>query len=270
MAFALLGNIRPAQAQDHKLSKIWQTADVLKTPESVLYDGSRNILFFSNIGDTTGGKNGKGSLGKLGVDGKVIKLDWVTGMNGPKGLGRFHNLLYAADIDEVVVVDIESAKIQKRIPVRGAQFLNDITVDAKGVVYVSDTKTGKVHRIEKGLVSDYAEGIEGANGVLAVGDDVYVLGNGNMYKVDKGRKVERMVTGMDASTDGIEMVKEKEFLVSAWDGIIYYINKNGSKQTLLDIRKSKVNTADIGYDAKTRMVYVPTFFKNSVIAYRLQ
>ena len=29
------------------------------------------------------------------------------------------------------------------------------------------------------------------------------------------------------------------------------------------------NTADIGYDPATKMVYVPTFWKNSVIAFEL-
>ena len=76
--------------------------------------------------------------------------------------------------------------------------------------------------------------------------------------------------GMDPSTDGIEMVKPNEFIVSCWNGVIYYIYSNGSKQILLDTRAQKINTADIGYDPKNRIVYVPTFYKNGVVAYALK
>ncbi|MFI5154671.1 MAG: ATP/GTP-binding protein [Chitinophagales bacterium] len=259
-----------SMAQSHQLVKKWQTDTVLKTPESVLYDGLNKVLYFSNIGGAPAGKNGKGSIGKLGLDGKVIALEWVTGLNGPKGLGRYNDMLYAADIDEVVAIDIPSGKIVKHIPVAGAEFLNDITVDAKGVVYVSDSKTGKVHRIDNSGVSTYVEGIKNANGVLAIGDELFVLGNGSFYKVSKDKQMKTVADGMDASTDGIEKVTGNDFLVSCWNGIIYYISGDGSKQVLLDTREQKSNTADIGYDSKNRIVYVPTFFKNSVAAYELK
>lgn len=258
------------RAQAHQLNKKWQTDSVLKVPESVLYDGANHILFFSNIGGAPDGKNGKGSIGKLGLDGKLDKLEWVSGLNGPKGLGKYQNTLYAADVDELVLIDIPSAKIIKHIPVEGAQFLNDVTVDAKGVVYVSDTRTGKVHRVENGNVTTYAEDIKGANGVLAVGTDLYVLGSGNLWKISADKKTTKIADGMDESTDGIEKVQDNEFLVSCWNGIIYYVKGDGSKEILLDTRNDKINTADIGYDAKNRVVYVPTFFKKSVAAYELK
>jgi len=47
----------------------------------------------------------------------------------------------------VVVIDIPKGVIEKKIPVPGATGLNDITVDEKGVVYVSDSKSGKIYRI---------------------------------------------------------------------------------------------------------------------------
>ncbi|PWT70873.1 MAG: ATP/GTP-binding protein [Bacteroidetes bacterium] len=260
----------PSIAQQHQLVKKWQTDSVLKVPESVYYDAANKVLYTSNIDGAPDGKDGKGSIGKIGLDGKIIQVDWVTGLNAPKGLGKFNNLLYAADLDEVAVIDLNAGKIVQRIPVEGAAFLNDITVDSKGVVYVSDTKTGKVHRIENGNVSTYATGIEGANGVLADGTDLYVLGNGNLWKISKDKQRTKVASGMDASTDGIEKVKDNEFVVSSWNGVIYYVKSDGSKQQLLDTRPQKINSADIGYDAVNRIVYVPTFFRNSVAAYELK
>jgi hypothetical protein len=270
-AFICLLLSQTTLGQSHHLVKKWQTDSVLKTPESVLYDGLNHVLYFSNIGTAPDGKNGKGSVGKLGLDGKIIELEWVKGLNAPKGLGRYNDILYAADNDEVVVIDIPSGKVTKHIPVAGAQLLNDITVDARGIVYVSDTRTGKVHRIEKdGTVNTYLEGIKGANGVLAVGDELCVLGSGNFYKVTKDKKINKVADGMDESTDGIENVSGNDYLVSCWSGIIYYIGADGTKQVLLDTRQQKSNTADIGYDSKNKIVYVPTFFKNSVAAFELK
>ncbi len=75
---------------------------------------------------------------------------------------------------------------------------------------------------------------------------------------------------MDKSTDGIEMVKENEFMVSCWTGIIYYVKSDGNKQVLLDTRDQKINSADIGYDPVNRIVYVPNFLNNTVTAYSLK
>lgn len=46
--------------------------------------------------------------------------------------------------------------------------------------------------------------------------------------------------------------------------------KDGTLTTLLDTRDQKRNTADIGYDPAGRIVYVPTFFKKSVVACKLK
>ncbi len=258
------------RAQGHQLQKKWQTDSVLKVPESVLYDAENKVLYTSNIDGAPDAKDGKGSIGKVGLDGKIIEVDWVRGLNAPKGLGKFKNTLYAADLDEVVVIDISAGKITQHILVEGAQFLNDISVDSKGVVYVSDTKTGKVHRIETGQVTVYAENIQGANGVLAVGSDLYVLGSGNLWKISSDKQRVKVADGMDASTDGIEQVKNNEFVVSCWAGAIYYVKSTGAKQQLLDTRDKKINSADIGYDPVAKIVYVPTFFKNSIVAYQLK
>jgi len=48
------------------------------------------------------------------------------------------------------------------------------------------------------------------------------------------------------------------------------VNLKGEKKLLLDTRAQKINAADIGYDKKKKVVYVPTFYKNNVVAYQLQ
>jgi hypothetical protein len=43
-----------------------------------------------------------------------------------------------------------------------------------------------------------------------------------------------------------------------------------TKQTLIDGRQAKINSADIGFDAATKTVFIPTFWKNSVAAYEVK
>lgn len=254
----------------HQLSRLWQTDSVLKVPESVWFDGEHKLLYFSNIDGDASAKDGKGSIGKLGLDGKIIKIDWVSGLEAPKGLGLYKGRLYVADIDNVVVIDVAKEAIIKKIPIEGAQFLNDITVDDNGTVYVSDSQTGKIHVIKNDNASTYLEGFKRPNGLLAAGSDLYVLASGELFKVGSDKKQVKLAEGMEASTDGIVQVSNGEFLVSAWIGVIYYVKADGSKQQLLDTRAEKSNTADIGYDAKNKIVYVPTFLKKSVAAYQLK
>ena len=259
-----------AQAQQHSLVKIWETDTLLKTPESALYYKKGDFLFVSNIDGKPAEKDGKGSIGKVGLDGKIIVTDWVSGLNAPKGMGIYKNLLYVADLSEVVVIDINKASIVKHIPVQDATFLNDISVDSKGVVYVSDTRKFKVHKIENDIATVYLENLKGPNGLLCEDDHLYVLDKGSLLKVDADKKITTLAEGMDGSTDGLEKVKDGEFVVSAWAGVTYYVKADGTKEVLFDNRAAKINSADIGYQPKKKIVYVPTFYGNKIVAYQLK
>jgi hypothetical protein len=257
-------------AQNKQLIKLWETDTILKVPESVLLSKEKKIIYFSDIDGQPLDKDSKGSIGTCDLNGKNINNNWVTGLSAPKGMAIYKGALYVSNIDEVVVIDIATAKIKNRIPVTGAIFLNDVTIDDKGIVYVSDSKTEKIHRIENGKVTDFVSNQPNANGVLAVGEDLYFLAKGALWKADKNKKLTKIADGMDASTDGLEQTKDKDFIVSAWVGIIYYVKADGSKYQLLDSRTEKLNTADIDFDAENNILYVPRFFGNRVTAYTLK
>jgi hypothetical protein len=257
-------------AQSPQLVKKWETEATLKTPESVLYDGVARVLYVSNIdGKEPWTKDGTGSIAKVGLDGKVIAAEWVRGLEAPKGMALHKGKLYVADLDRMVVIDVAKGMIAETIPVPGAQRLNDVTVDRAGIVYVSDMQGMKIYAISNGLPSVFLDGLKKPNGVLSQGDDFYVLDSGALIKFGKDKQRTTIVEGMDPSTDGIEHVQGDEFIVSCWAGVVYRV-KGKEKQQLLDTRAQKVNSADIGYDAKGKIVYVPTFFANTVVAYELK
>jgi len=253
-----------------KLTEVWASDTTLKVPESVYFDASGQILYVSQIDGGPAEADGKGGIAKVGLDGAIVDANWITGLNAPKGLGKYDNKLYIADITEVVVADIATGKILQKVPVAGSVFLNDITVDKNGVVYISDSSSKKIFILKDGKAEEFFESPERPNGLLAVGDDLMILDNGSLYKLDNSKTLTKLAEGMEASTDGIEQVKDGEYIVSSWIGAVYYVKEDGDVQELLNTKDQKINSADIGYDPEKKIVYIPTFAKNSVVAYALQ
>jgi len=255
----------------HSLAMLWETDTTLKVPESVLFDGENKVLYVANIdGTNPWGKDGKGSIGKVGMDGKIIATDWVSGLNAPKGMGIYKGKLYVADITDIVVIDIKKGVIEQTMPIEGAKGLNDISIGKDGIIWVSDSEGKKLYKIENGQAMVYLENLKGPNGVLMRGRDLYILDAGGLYKVNDDKSLTMIANGMEGGTDGVENISGNDFLVSCWQGAIWYVNDKGEKQLLLDTKAAKKNTADIGLDASKKIMYVPTFWKNSVVAYEVK
>jgi DNA-binding beta-propeller fold protein YncE len=251
----------------------WKTDTLLRVPESVLVDSKNNVLYVANIDGAPDGKDGKGFISKVSPQGKIVNLEWVTGLDAPKGMGLFNNTLYVADLTRVAVIDIKSGKITSSIDIPGSSFLNDVTVDEKGNVYVSDSNTGKVHKITNNKPEVFFESadVKSTNGVLALKDALYLIDfqSGTFYKVDWNKKLTKIGVAPSGG-DGVVTLGKNEFIVSSWYGEISLIDANGKVTKLLDTKEQKLSSADIDFDAKTKTIYVPTFFRNSVMAYELK
>ncbi len=253
----------------HSLQKIWESDTTLAIPESVLPDVKKGILYVALIDGAPWEVDGKGGIAQLDMNGKIINANWITGLNAPKGMGIFGNRLYVADVNQVAIIDIAKGTIEKRITIDSAKGLNDVTVDSKGIVYVSDSRTGKVHSIRKDKATEYLSGFKGVNGLRAYNNDLYVATSKDVFKVD-GSKNQVSIGIIDQGGDGIEPVGNGDWIGSAWAGYIYYLYADGKRDLMLDTHEQKINTADIGYDPEKKIVYVPTFFKKSVVAYQLK
>lgn len=258
-----------SRAQKHSLTQLWSTDQIVNTPESVLPDLKNNLLYVSLIEGGPWDVDGKGGIGHMTNSGTTYDSLWITGLNAPKGLGMYKGRMYAADISEVVVVDIRNGRILKKIPIEGASGLNDITVTDKGVVFVSDSKTGRIWKLEDEKPTLYLENVTGANGLKAVKEGlVYAKGPALMIADDK--KQIKQIADIGHDIDGIEPIGNGDYLATSWVGYIYYVYANGQTELLLDTHAEKKNTADIGYDPVKKIVYVPTFFDKRVVAYQLK
>lgn len=250
------------------MTMLWETPDSLMTNESVLYDETSGKIYVANIeGQDPSEKDGKGSIAIISKEGKIVDPTWISGLNAPKGMAITNGKLYVTDIDELVEIDIANSKVSKKYKVEGAQFLNDAAAH-NGTVYFTDMKAGKVHSFVDGKIETVSEGNESING-LAVGSD------GTIYGLDaSGLKkwgADGSATVLNSTVtggDGLVILGDGNYIASRWQGEIYFAND--STQTLmLDTKSAESNTADIGYNPAEKIIYVPTFFKNKVVAYKL-
>lgn len=258
-----------AQAAPELGEALWET-EGLRTPESVLVhqlDG-RKVLLVSEIEGGHSDADGKGGIALLDINGDIVDQDFIRGLNAPKGMGVYGSTLYVTDMTELVAADLVTGEVTARYPVADSVFLNDVAVDAQGVVYFSDTRTGKVHRLVDGEVETYLEGLDGANGLYTEGDALYI-GAGKTLYVARGGEVSVVAEGFEDGIDGVEALADGGFVVSCWVGLMYHVSEEGEVTRLLDSRDPQVNTADIGYDPDTNIVYIPTFLSHSVRAHQL-
>ncbi|WP_160068487.1 ATP-binding protein [Sphingobacterium bovisgrunnientis] len=266
--FAVLG-VQLTNAQEKKIAVIWESKEQLPTPESVLYYPQDNVLFVSLIDGSGSEKDGKGGVALLNTDGSIKNATWVTGLNAPKGLAIHKGLLYIADITDVIVVDVVTGNVIDEIPVEGSTFLNDVTVDDSGIVYISDTRENKIFQLRNGKASLYLDNVPSVNGLKAEGGKLLALAGKEFWSIDANKKVTVFTKGFDQGGDGLEPVGNGDYIVTCWVGLVYYVKANGEIQKMLDVQ-GKMNTADLGYNQKESILYIPTFNSNSVVAYKLK
>jgi sugar lactone lactonase YvrE len=258
-------------SQTLSIKPLWTTDAVLTTVESVIYDPANDVLYTANINGDPAGKDGNGSIGKVGLDGKVIAAEWIKGMDAPKGMGIWNGKLYVADIDKIREVDIASGTITNSYSVDSAQFLNDVTVDKTGRVFVSDSNTGTVSVLENGKVSKYLTGLDGPNGLLSEGDNMMLAqwNQKSLSSVDGSKNV-TMKSDSIENPDGIEAVGNGGYFVSSWNGMVTYVDPNFKNTLVIDTRADSVSAADIEFIQEKNLLLVPTFFKNTVMAYEVK
>lgn len=118
--------LQPPLRSVPRLEELWRV-DLLDNPESAVYDPIQRVIYVSNINGEPLVKDNNGYIARVSRDGKLLE-PLVTGLNGPKGIDMLRNELFVADIDRLVVIDIENEQITKTVPVADSGFLNDLLV----------------------------------------------------------------------------------------------------------------------------------------------
>jgi sugar lactone lactonase YvrE len=263
-----------------RVTKVWETADTFLTPESILYDPDRRVLYVTNYDiNTFSTPDLTGYISKLSLDGEVLEERWVTGLKGPAGMNIHENTLYVAERTALTEIDMATGEILQRHTIPGSQFLNDVSIDSNGDVYVTDTYPSshilsRIYRLKDGEVEEWYGGreIDRANGLHLHGNELLIgnSGDGLLKAVDLEHKTLRRIACFGAGViDGIRLDNDGNYIVSKWDGQVYTVSPDGDVVEILDIMPEGLNAADFEYLPEQNLLVIPTFLGNKVVAYRI-
>ena len=261
----------------------------LKTPESVLWDATRNVWYVTNINGSPLGKDDNGFIVRLDSIGVAMdSVPFINGgdaditLNAPKGMALVGDTLFVADIDAVRSFDVTTGTqiATVEMAAQGATFLNDVAVGTDGTVYITDSgisfdSTGAVLHPSKSRIFKLVAGVaseavvlpaqSAANGLAwdsARGAWLIVGFNSpNVFSwTPTADSVEVLGSGPGGG-DGILVLADGRALYSSWADSSLNIFANGTTTTL---RKGLPAPADLGYDAARGLVAVPLFQNDRV------
>jgi DNA-binding beta-propeller fold protein YncE len=239
-------------------------------PESVYWDAPTDAWYVSNFGGSqpdAKGRDPDGYLSKLDADGNVVAERWVDGLRSPKGMRRSGNLLYLADVGQLVVIDLTAPPhVTRRVDLDaiGAQLPNDVATDpSTGDLYVSDTLRDAIYRIDRRTLTPTvfleSADLEAPNGLLVDGGKLMVASYGpgldrdtfrttspgRILEVDLSTRAVTPFRGMArvGNLDGIEKQGSSYLVTDNPAGRLLRVAQDGS---VSEVAKDFGSAADLG------------------------
>jgi hypothetical protein len=247
-------------------AKLWESKPAFEVPESVIY--------VSNVNGSPLDKNGKGYLSKVALNGDIKIQQWITGLNAPKGLAILGNFLYVSDIDRIAKIDCKKNSILEFIEIPGSKFLNDVTVSDKGVLAVSDMMDNAVYLLMADTIHRFIrdEKLERVNGLFFEGETLYAGTNNIIYAINTADTALSLLVYIENTEgiDGLERFDVNQFIISDWSGKVQIVSADKEPLELLNFTDENYNAADIDYDINSKTLFIPTFFGNTVAAYKIE
>ncbi len=285
-ALALIGVVtltRPASAD------IQFVVCCFQNPEVALWDPASKAWYVSSYGGYTldqVNREGDGFISKLDKDGNDTdgNDEFVTGLNSPYDMDVFRGKLFVADISELVVIDVRSGKVERKIKVGNTNgILNGVAVDpANGDVFVSgwtdDTiykVTGAATKKPKASIFLRSHALETPNDMLIESRRIVVTADGpgfftssfdptqgRLLAVDRKTKKIKPMTEPFGVPDGIVKDGRGYFTDDYMTGRILRVGPQGQVDT---VSQHPPGTAQLGWDPKRRLMSIVQSPENLVI-----
>jgi sugar lactone lactonase YvrE len=271
-----------------------QSNPVLHHPESINTDGK--FLYVSDIGKELAPteKDGDGAIRKYTLDGKLVKASITAEkLNAPKGSAIVKGVLYVADVDRVVGINLASGKKVAEFSLVEFKtiFSNDICAKDDHTLFVSLTDVGKIIEIDlasKAMHEVAVPEIKGANGLVFdpktnrlyvctfSGDAANPAGEIGMIGWDKdGHTFYEKAADVNGMFDGLAISGDHELIVSDWvafdkaAGILRKIDLNTRMATTLDLPVI-AGPADFCYSTAKHTLYIPVMVESKLLIRELK
>jgi len=255
------------------------TLSHFETPESIQADPEDGSYYVSNVNGGPTEKDGNGYLSKISPNGNIVIQKFIGGkgerlLDAPKGLVILSSRICVTDIDAVKVFDKKSKKLLAIVDLGPfeAKFLNDIAADEAGDLFVSDTITNQIFKIQssKGYaVTLFKQGraLGRPNGLIVNprSKNLMVLGfeNGELLEIDRAGNIHVLKKGL-SSLDGMDYDREGNLYIASFEkGEIYKVPLMG-RGTLSIYISGLTTPADISFSRKKNELLIPSFKGNAV------
>lgn len=257
----------------------------LLTPESAVQakDGK---VYISEINGF--GVDGDGQI-SVTYHGKTEVL--LRGLDDPKGLIIIEDTLYIADNARIWRVDLKQTPAKAEVFVAAGdfpktpQFLNDLTADGLGNLYVSDSgdilgsgKGGAIYKItpqrKLSLVIDgmQDERILAPNGLLSDGKGEHLLlvdfTSGVLYDYNQNSKQLQEIASGFGGGDGLVRRASKDLYVSDWkSGKVFRVTP---EKTVSLVKEGLQSAADIALSQDGKQLMIPDMKAGTLVILPLQ
>lgn len=268
--FSLILGHSASLAQSKSLEFKWKT-DGFDRPESLHPNADHSEIYVSNVNGDSMAKDGNGYISRVSLTGEIIEKEWVKGLNAPKGFALKGSTLYIADIDELVMVDINSTKIINRVSVPNAGFLNDVNI-VGDKVFISDSRQNTlfVYTEENGVeIFLSGDDVTAINGLLPHNGKLLVsrMRSGELLSIDPNTKAIEVIGQGIVNGDGIGVLADGSYIISSFSGEIYHIKSATETDQLLDSKSEKISQNDAYYFGGT--FYVANMGNRSITAWKV-
>jgi hypothetical protein len=267
-------------------------------PFGAVFDAATNAWYISNVsGDLsnfTNLKDGRGWITKISADYKTVDHSfYTTGMNAPAGLRIYGGKLYVPDVDQLVVIDLQTRAAVRSMTVTPQIFLipyvamTDVDVDSTGTAYASETVGNRILKFAmptmpaSGYTSYQPAGVMLPTTVLIDGTKLIVGTTGNpmmagslgaLYTMNliDGSMVKSLGT-LAANYQGIEKDGTDYMIGTTRAHTVNRINQVSGQNTLLrDFGMDGVySIGDLGWDPVGRVLAVTDVSTNAVYFYKM-
>jgi len=245
----------------------------LSEPEAVRYDKSQNVYFISNFNGGGNDLDSNGFITKVDSDGNVSSLKFITGteefpLHAPRGMFIESGSLWVADVAGVHVFDTKTGIQQKFIDFSSFEpgFLNDVSSDGSGSIYVTDTGKPVVYKIENNSPSIFLDSLEiYPNGITYDEENkLFILApwrrDTTFYSFNSAAEVRTHYSYQGGNFDGLEFDEGMLMVASQVDQSIRVHDGTSNKILIKTIGRP----ADIGIDRANKIIAVPYIALNKV------
>lgn len=253
--------------------------NLLDKPESVVFDEQNDRYLVSNCGN--GHIIQVLTRDKVGPNGEPLPFHspFNTDFSSVRGIYILDDILYAASDSGLVGIDLETGITLMTIEIPESKFLNDVTADSDGFLYVSDSEYSMIFKVDP-MNQTYSilveTGVGKCNGLLYdEKHDRLIVCTGKIWGPIHGvalpdGTVTNIVETKLSYLDGLAFDEHGFIYVSSWMTDSVYRFDPEFKLTPIKVAEGYDGPADICCNEKEGLIVIPVFKENMLAFIKLK